>query len=132
MRTLGWIIIAVLIAWAIWYYAISDRADNGLDINLNNNDAVLYTTDVELSAEDSGRTFTYAPGTVFSLFIPEGDDELDVECDPDNALALVEGNESAPTSPEGQRVIQYRAVTEGSCDISYDDLDYDIRIVPRS
>jgi hypothetical protein len=84
-------------------------------------------TQFSLTANDSGKTFTYAAGAHFSVFLSEANYKKDaLRCSP---AGVVGNSTSLGVPPKGMWVRRFEAVSPGSCTLT--DKDFEVTIVVR-
>ncbi len=89
-------------------------------------DAVAEKTQFSLTANDSGKTFSYTIGTHFSVFLDEAHyPEAKLHCTPAGVVTLTKDLGVAPT---GLYTARFTAVAPGTCELKNNDFSVLIRV----
>lgn len=90
-------------------------------------DAVAEKTQFSLTANDSGRTFTYALGAHFSVFLDEAHyPESKLHCSPQGVVVSVK---DLGVAPVGLYTTRFTVVAPGTCELKNND--FSVLIVAR-
>ena len=89
-------------------------------------DAVAEKTQFSLTANDSGKTFSYTLGAHFSVFLDEAHyPEAKLQCAPAGVVALTKDLGVAPT---GLYTARFTAIAPGTCELKNNDFSVLIRV----
>jgi hypothetical protein len=123
MKGTSWAILVILILLGIWYfgfyndkYESPENRDETEELEASVED--LLNADFEITREDDQNEFYFTPTSKFSLFAPDGEDDLSFDCEPEGSIKRVTTD---PDAPAGQRGFAFEAIAPGSCRVEVGD-----------